>query len=126
MATHAHNKRWAYRLGSGMGCAWRGYARFEKEAARWLVAQGAPVVVAWALLWLAKLALLGALFYVAFWLALLLLFAVAVAWSAGRGGAAEEKMWVFTSQEDLRETPGYDPVPYNDTDHPDFPDEKNL
>ncbi|MDU6586983.1 MAG: DUF3742 family protein [Klebsiella michiganensis] len=126
MATHAHNKGWAYRLGSGMGRAWRGYARLEKKAAHWLVAQGVPRGVASALPWLARLAVLGVLLYVAFWLALLLLFAVAVAWSAGRGDAAEEKMWVFTSQEDLRETPGYDPVPYNDTDHPDFPDEKDL
>ncbi len=126
MATHAHNKRWAYRLGSGMGRAWRGYARLEKKAARWLVSVGAPTGVATVLVWAVKLAVLGVFFYVAFWLALLLLFAVAVAWSAGRGDAEEEKMWVFTSQEDLRETPGYDPVPYNDTDHPDFPDEKDL
>lgn len=126
MATHAHNKRWSYRLGSVMGRAWRGYARLEKKAAHWLVAQGVPGLVASALPWLTRLAVLGVLLCVAFWLAMLLLFAVAVAWSAGRGDAAEEKMWVFTSQEDLHDTPGYDPVPYNDTDHPDFPDEKDL
>ncbi|HAB5395083.1 TPA_asm: DUF3742 family protein [Salmonella enterica subsp. enterica serovar Mbandaka] len=126
MATHAHNKGWAWRLGSSVGRAWRGYARMEKKAVRHLVAQGAPAVAVSALLWVVKLAVLGVLFYAAFWLALLLLFAVAVAWSAGHGADAEEKMWVFTTQEDLRETPGYDPVPYNDTDHPDFPDEKDL
>lgn len=126
MATHAHNKGWAWRLGIGMGRAWSGYARFEKKAACWLVAQGAPVAAASALLWLVKIAVLGVLFYVAFWLALLVLFAVAVAWSAGHGEPAEEYEWPFTDLHELRKTPGYDPVPYNDFDHPDFPDEKDL
>ncbi|HBN9494407.1 DUF3742 family protein [Pseudomonas aeruginosa] len=126
MATHAHNKGWAYRLGSGMGRAWRGYTRLEKKAARWLVAQGVPGLVASALPWLARLAVLSVLLYVAFWLALLLLFVVAVAWSAGQGADAEEDKWPSTRHDDLREMPWYDPVPYNDTDHPDFPDEKDL
>lgn len=126
MATHAHNKRWAYRLGSGMGRAWRGYARLEKKAARWLVSVGAPTGVATVLVWAFKLAVLGVFFYVAFWLALLLLFAVAVAWSAGRGDTSEEDEWPFISLDEPRKAHGYDPVPYNDFDHPDFPDEKDL
>ncbi|MBS3685119.1 DUF3742 family protein [Klebsiella quasipneumoniae] len=126
MATHAHNKGWTYRLGSRMGRAWRGYARFEKKAAGWLVAQGVPKVLASALPWLARLAVLGVLLYVAFWLAWLLLFAVAVAWSAGRGDDADEDEWPFISLDDPRKAHGYDPVPYNDFDHPDYPDEKDL
>lgn len=126
MATHAHNKRWAYRLGRGMGRAWRGYARFEKNAARWLVAQGVPGLVASALPWLAKLAVLGVILYVAFGLALLLLFAVAAAWSAGHGADVEGDEWPFVDLYELRKTPGYDPVFYNDFDHPDYPDEKDL
>ncbi|HGH4624806.1 TPA: DUF3742 family protein [Enterobacter hormaechei] len=126
MATHAHNKGWAYRLGSGMGRAWRGYTRLEKKSARWLVAQGIPGLVASALPWLARLAVLGVLLYVSFWLAWLLLFAVAVAWSAGRGADAEEDKWPFVDLHELRKTPGYDPVLYNDFDHPDYPDEKDL
>lgn len=126
MATHARNKGWAYRLGGCMGCACRGYAWFEKKAAHRLVVQGAPEGVAWTLLWFARLAVLGVLLYVAFWLALLLLFAVAVAWSAGQGADTEEDKWPSTRHDDLREMPWYDPVPYNDTDHPDFPDEKDL
>ncbi|CAI1202109.1 DUF3742 family protein [Serratia ficaria] len=126
MATHAHNKGWAYRLGGAMGRAWRGYVRLEKKAARWLVAQGVPGLVASALPWLARLAVLGVLLYVAFWLALLLLFVVAVAWSAGHGEPVEEDEWPFISLDEPRKAHGYDPVPYNDFDHPDFPDEKDL
>lgn len=123
MATHVHNKRWAYRLGSGMGCAWRGYARLEKKAARWLVSVGAPKGVATVLVWAVKLAVLGVLLYVAFWLAVVLLFAVAAAWSAARGDTSEEDDWPFLDMHELRKTPGYDPVLYNDYGHPDYPDD---
>ncbi|MBK0032582.1 DUF3742 family protein [Erwinia sp. S43] len=116
----------AERFGRRLGRIWHAYKHQERRAVAWLVSVGAPSAVATALVWAVKLVLLGVLLYATFWLALLLLFAVAAVWATGRGDAPEEKMWVFTTQEDLRETPGYDPVPYNDTDHPDFPDEKDL
>ncbi|CAP41714.1 MULTISPECIES: DUF3742 family protein [Pseudomonadota] len=116
----------AERFGHKLGRTSRAYRHCERRVVAWLISVGAPSAVATALVWVVKLAVLGILLYAAFWLALLLLFAVAAAWMAGHDDATEEKMGVFTTQEDLRETPGYDPVPYNDADHPDFPDEKDL
>lgn len=116
----------AERFGRRLGRAWRAYLSRERRVVAWLVSVGAPSAAATALVWAVKLAVLGVLLYVAFWLALMLLFAVAAAWAAGRDGATEEDEWPFARQDDIREMPWYDPVPYNDTAHPDFPDEKDL
>ncbi|EPP5101062.1 DUF3742 family protein [Enterobacter hormaechei] len=116
----------AERFGRRLGRIWRAYKRQELRVVAWLVSVGAPSGVATALVWAVKLAVLGVLLYAAFWLALLLLFAVAAAWAAGRDDATEEDEWPFARQDDIREMPWYDPVPYNDTAHPDFPDEKDL
>ncbi|WP_454258830.1 DUF3742 family protein [Pseudoxanthomonas mexicana] len=80
MTTNTHNGRWSHRLGRGAGRAWRGYLRREQRVAGWLVARGVPTGATTAVLWIIKLALLGALLYSAFWLALLLAFAVTAAW----------------------------------------------
>ena len=110
------------------GQVWRAYLRREHRVVVWLVSVGIPGGVATALVWAVKLAVLGVLFYVAFWLALIFLFVVALARSAGSSDAAkaEEGEWPFARQDDIREMSWYDPVPYNDTAHPDFPDEKDL
>src|SRR3546814_5379281 len=76
MTTNTHNGRWSHRLGRGAGRAWRGYLRREQRVAGWLVTRGVPAGAATAVLWIVKLAVLGALLYSAFWLALLLAFAV--------------------------------------------------
>ncbi|TRO24309.1 DUF3742 family protein [Ectopseudomonas mendocina] len=73
----------AERLGQTLGRLWQGYLRQERKVSGWLVAQGLPAGVAKAVLLLVKLLALGALLYVAFWLALLLVFAI-VAVSAAR------------------------------------------
>src|SRR3546814_13997701 len=80
MTTNTHNGRWSHRLGRGAGRAWRGYLRREQRVAGWLVTRGVPAGAATAVLWIVKLAVLGALLYSAFWLALLLAFAVTSAW----------------------------------------------
>ena len=80
MATNKHDGRWSHRLGRGVGRAWRGYLRREQRVAGWLVTRGVPAGAATAVLWIVKLAVLGALLYSAFWLALLLAFAVTAAW----------------------------------------------
>ncbi|MFV0664077.1 DUF3742 family protein [Denitromonas sp.] len=80
MTTNTYNGRWSHRLGQGAGRAWRGYLRREQYVAGWLVMRGVPAGVATAVLWIIKLAVLGALLYFAFWLALLLAFAVTAAW----------------------------------------------
>ena len=81
MTTNTHNGRWSHRLGRGAGRAWRGYLRREQRVAGWLVTRGGvPAGAATAVLWIVKLAVLGVLLYSAFWLALLLAFAVIAAW----------------------------------------------
>ena len=76
----------AERFGRWAGGMWRGGVRRERRLAGRLVARGLPPGAATALLWLVKLAVLGVLLYAAFWLALLLVFAVALVQS---GGGAE-------------------------------------
>lgn len=80
MTTNTHNGSWSHRLGRGAGRAWRGYLRREQRVAGWLVTRGVPAGAATAVLWVVKLAVLGALLYSAFWLALLLAFAGIAAW----------------------------------------------
>ena len=72
----------AERTGRTLGRVWRGFARLDREACGWLAVQGLPVALAKTVLWVIKLAVLGALLYIAFWLALVLLFAVVSAWVA--------------------------------------------
>lgn len=76
----------AERLGRSFGRGWRGYLRREQRVARCLVTLGVPAGGAAAVLWIVKLAVLGVLLYSAFWLALLLIFAVI---AAGVMGDAE-------------------------------------
>lgn len=80
MTTNTHNGSWSHRLGRGAARAWRGYLRREQRVAGWLVACGVPAGATTAVLWIIKLAVLGALLYSAFWLALLLAFAGIAAW----------------------------------------------
>jgi len=70
------------RFGRWLGRGWCGYVRSERRVSGWLVAKGVPVAVAVAVGWAVKLAVLGVLLYAAFWIALLLVFAVAAAWVA--------------------------------------------
>ncbi|WP_186207331.1 DUF3742 family protein [Burkholderia gladioli] len=72
----------AERAGRVAGRAWRVFARWEQQLARVLTAQGLSPRVARLALWVVKLVVLGALLYVAFWLALLLVFAIVGAWTA--------------------------------------------
>jgi hypothetical protein len=66
MTTNTHNGRWSHRLGRGAGRAWRGYLRREQRVAGWLVTRGMPAGAATAVLWIVKLAVLGALLYSAY------------------------------------------------------------
>ncbi|MEB1611144.1 hypothetical protein FHT08_000626 [Xanthomonas campestris] len=107
----------AERLGRRLGGMWRGYVRRERQVAGWLMAHGVPAGAATALLWVVKLAVLGVLLYAAFWLALLLVFAVVAAWVAGNGAPDDGDDYSFTTLDELRNTPGYDPNLYNDHSH---------
>lgn len=70
----------AERLGRTLGQAWRGCARLDRRAQGWLLAQGWAPGIAKAALLAVKLAAIGVLLYTAFWLALLLAFALVGAW----------------------------------------------
>ncbi|HNI84193.1 MAG TPA: DUF3742 family protein, partial [Ottowia sp.] len=72
----------AERLGRTLGRGWRAYARGERRASNWLVSKGMPRAGATALVWVLKLAALGVLLYATFWLALLLVCVMVVAWMA--------------------------------------------
>lgn len=72
----------AERFGRWLGRAWRGYVGRERQVAGWLVTSGVSAGGVTALLWIIKLVVFGGLLYVAFWLALLLVFAIVVAWAA--------------------------------------------
>jgi hypothetical protein len=73
----------AERLGQVLGRMWRAYMRQERKVSGWLVAQGLPASLAKATLVVVKLVAIGVLLYVAFWLALLIVFAVVTASIAG-------------------------------------------
>lgn len=106
----------AERLGRSFGRGWRAYARGERRASHWLASQGLSAAGATVLLWVVKLAALGVLFYVAFWLAVVLL-GVLVAGRVAAANTSDDDEWPFTDLTELRKTPGYDPNLYNDTSH---------
>ena len=70
----------AERLGRTLGRAWRSCARLDRRAQGWLLARGWAPGIAKAVLLAVKLAAIGVLLYTAFWLALLLAFALVGAW----------------------------------------------
>ncbi|KXU38317.1 hypothetical protein AXE65_01760 [Ventosimonas gracilis] len=116
--------RTAERFGRWLGRGWRGCVRGERRVSAWLVDKGAPVVVTATLVWVVKLAVLGVLLYVAFWIALLLLFMVGAGWAAAANTPEEEKWWPFTDLTELRKKSGYDPNLYNDASHELFIDDR--
>ncbi len=70
----------AERLGRTLGRTWRSCARLDQRAHGWLLAQGWAPDIAKVTLLVVKLTAIGVLLYTAFWLALLLAFALAGAW----------------------------------------------
>jgi len=80
----------AERLGRSFGRGWRAYARGERRASSWLVSKGVPAAGATALVWMVKLVALGVLLYTTFWLAMLLVCVMIVAWMARNADLGEE------------------------------------
>src|SRR3546814_5937410 len=80
----------AERVGRWLARGWRGYVRGERWLSGWLVAQGVSASVATILRWTFNLVALGVLLYAAFWLALLLVFAIAAAWAANNADGNDE------------------------------------
>jgi len=113
----------AERFGRWLGRGWRGYLRGERRVLEWLVAKDVPEWVANALVWAVKLAVLGVLLYVAFWIVLLMLFVLFTGLTTAVGGSNTKKWWPFTDLTELRETLGYDPNLYDDISHPMYTDD---
>ena len=122
MSTKTHRSN-AERIGRRLGLMWGGYLRRERRVAAWLVTQGVPAGSAVVLLWIAKLVVLGVLLYSAFWLALLLMFALGVALVARNSDDDESEEWAIGEQAEHKNNPGYDPIIYNDTPDPRYDDE---
>jgi len=93
--------RTAERFGRWLGRGWCGYVRGERRVSAWLVAEGVPVSVATALVWAVKLAVLGMLLYVAFWVALLALFMVGAGWAANNSDQDDED-YPWAQEDELR------------------------
>lgn len=114
----------AERLGRTFGRGWRAYAHGERRASNWLVSQRVPAAGATASLWGIKLAVLGALLYVAFWFAVVLVAMVAMVWAMGRRHPDEDDFELqYPTIEELRATPGYDPNLHDDTSHEMYQDD---
>ncbi|CAN5353432.1 hypothetical protein BH09PSE5_BH09PSE5_19570 [soil metagenome] len=114
----------AERAGRTLGRAYRAAMRREAHVVRWQVGKGMPIRGAKATLWITKLAVLGVLLYVAFWLALLLLLVVAVAWLARDANPTEPEEWAIGDQADYKKGVFYDPINYGDDPDPRFDDDR--
>lgn len=114
----------AERFGRILGRTWRGCAHLDRRAQAWLRARGWAPGAAKATLLIVKLLALGLLLYAAFWLALLVAFAVVAAWAA-RGSANDEyEEWEIGDQADHKRSVFYDPINYNDDPDPRFDEER--
>jgi len=91
----------AERFGRWLGRGWRGYVRGEQRVLAWLVAKGVPMAVAAVLVWAVKLAILGGLLYVAFWVALLILFTMVAGWAA-KNPDQDNEDYPWAQEDELR------------------------
>ena len=87
----SQSTRNAERAGRRLGRAWRGVARRETRTIQRLASKGLPAGLGRALFWIAKLSVFVVLLYTAFWLALLLAFALIAAWLVRNADPDEEK-----------------------------------
>src|SRR5216683_6933688 len=93
MKAHMPSSRTAEHAGAVIGRAWRKWLRQEHRLIGWLISQGLSATAAKALLWIVKLVAFGVLLYEAFWLALLVVFAVAAAGVARYAGEKDDLAW---------------------------------
>lgn len=82
----------AERFGQVLGRTYNRLRRQEARTVGWLARKGVPVPVGKASLWTLKLLVLGVLLYAAFWLALLLVFALMGAWALRFADWEDEKL----------------------------------
>ena len=114
----------AERAGRALGQLWRGCVRLDRKANGWLVAQGLAPGAANTVLWVVKVAAFALLLYGAFWIALLLAFAMGAAWMVQNSTEGEQEEWAIGEREDHKSSVFYDPINYNDDPDPRFHDER--
>lgn len=121
---HTARMTTAARLGRWLGGVWGVCLRAERRAHRWLVAQALPAGGAAVLIWVIKLAVLGVLLYVAFWVALILVALVVAARMAEQAPQGDDDFLGRKAEElDHRESLFYHPASYNDDPDPRFEDD---
>ncbi|NMG49962.1 DUF3742 family protein [Azoarcus communis] len=108
----------AEHAGWTLGRMWRGFVRLDRKAHGQLVVLGWAPGMAGVALVVCKLSLLGALAYIAFWLALLLAVIVVAAWMARDSECDKTEEWAIGEQAEHKHNPGYDPILYNDAPDP--------
>lgn len=123
MAGQAATQGLFFRLGRGARRMLRGYSRAEQQMMAWLEANGLPAEMVWAAIWVIRLAIIGILFYAAFWVAVLVMILIVAIWMAEDSVSNEEDLWPFMTQEELRTSMFYDPVLNNDVSHEQYEDD---
>lgn len=114
----------AERVGRTLGRLWQSCVRLDRKANGWLAAHGLAPGVTKVVLLAAKLVALGLLLYIAFWVSLLLTFAVAAARVARNTEHGEPEKLASGDQAEHKRSLFYDPINYNDDPDPRFPDER--
>jgi len=121
------SQTFAQRTGQNLGRAWRWVRDQQHRLVDWATAKGVPATLARLTVTAINLIVLAALLYVAFWIVLVVglvvvLLVGALNGSPLRSSEEEERLYVF-GEDDPRNDLGYDPVPYNDFEHEQFPDD---
>lgn len=126
MATQVQGAGWSYRLGRAARRALRGYSRSEKQMAGWLASNGLPEALAFGAVWAIRFSIAGVLLYAAFWVAVVVVVGLGAAWYAQQDTSSDDgDLGVHTAWDEIRNNPGYDPLPYEDIEHPNYPHELN-
>jgi hypothetical protein len=113
----------AERMGVTLGRIWCRVRWQEARLIRWGADKGVSASFANFLLWTIKAVVIGALLYVAMWLTIVLLIAVAAAAILVRGARDSRQQEWLPKPADHRDELFYDPLSYNDDPDPRFKDE---
>lgn len=117
---NTHADHWGYRLGRASVRAFGQMKVWVRYLALVMRRKGVPDGLALVLAWIAVVAVVGASFYVLFWLTLIVvmvLCAVLVVSNLSSGDIGE---WDFESHEDHRQGPFYHPDNFTDDPDPRF------
>ncbi|CAJ3172615.1 Uncharacterised protein [Burkholderia pseudomallei] len=120
--TTTFRQSWAHYFGQYAGCAWRWLASVNRRAEARVVEQGVPAGWAKAVLWGAKISLVGSVLYVASWLILLAVVIALAAWLAHNWTGHEEEELALADHAEHKKSIFYDPINYNDDSDPRFDD----